>query len=211
MTVEKKPNKTKHKRVAFYIDGFNLYYGLREKGWRRYYWLDLAQLASNLVRKGEQVSVVHYFTARVAQPGSRQKIYLEALETVPTIQIHYGKFLKKNHECPKCGNIQTRLEEKMSDVNIATNLICNAFDDDFDRAILVSADSDLLGPVSLLLRRFPDKEITVAFPPRRFSKDLQDIAKTSIHIKERHLRNSQLPGKLVKVDGYVLTRPSNWK
>ena len=29
------------RRVAVYVDGFNLYYGLRSKGWRRYYWLDL--------------------------------------------------------------------------------------------------------------------------------------------------------------------------
>ena len=30
-----------HQRVAVYIDGFNLYYGLKSKGWSRYYWLDL--------------------------------------------------------------------------------------------------------------------------------------------------------------------------
>ena len=29
-------------RVSVYVDGFNLYYGLRSRGWRRYYWLDLS-------------------------------------------------------------------------------------------------------------------------------------------------------------------------
>ena len=28
-------------RVSVYVDGFNLYYGLKSKGWRRYYWLNL--------------------------------------------------------------------------------------------------------------------------------------------------------------------------
>jgi hypothetical protein len=27
-------------RVIVCIDGFNLYFGMREKGWQRYYWLD---------------------------------------------------------------------------------------------------------------------------------------------------------------------------
>ena len=31
-------------RVNAYIDGFNLYFGLKSKGWRRYYWLDLRAL-----------------------------------------------------------------------------------------------------------------------------------------------------------------------
>lgn len=29
-------------RVIAYVDGYNLYYGLRAKGWKRYYWLNAA-------------------------------------------------------------------------------------------------------------------------------------------------------------------------
>ena len=32
------------RRVAVYVDGFNLYYGLKSKGWRRFYWLDIRAL-----------------------------------------------------------------------------------------------------------------------------------------------------------------------
>ena len=32
------------RRVAAYVDGFNLYYGLKSKGWRRFYWLDIRAL-----------------------------------------------------------------------------------------------------------------------------------------------------------------------
>ena len=31
-------------RLAFYIDGFNLYFGLKDKGWRKYYLLNLHEL-----------------------------------------------------------------------------------------------------------------------------------------------------------------------
>jgi hypothetical protein len=37
-------------RVIVYIDGFNLYFALRSKGWRKYYWLDLARLAQKLIK-----------------------------------------------------------------------------------------------------------------------------------------------------------------
>jgi len=34
-------------RVIAYVDGFNLYFGLKSKGWRRYYWLNPRALALN--------------------------------------------------------------------------------------------------------------------------------------------------------------------
>ena len=33
------------RRVAVYVDGLNLHYGLRDAGFRRYYWLDLRRLS----------------------------------------------------------------------------------------------------------------------------------------------------------------------
>jgi hypothetical protein len=47
-------------RVVAYIDGFNLYYGLRSKGWRRYLWLDLNQLIASLLRPYQELSGVKY-------------------------------------------------------------------------------------------------------------------------------------------------------
>lgn len=43
-------------RVISYIDGFNLYFGLEHSGHKRYYWLDLVALDSNLL-KDDQVLV----------------------------------------------------------------------------------------------------------------------------------------------------------
>ena len=83
-------------RVTCYIDGFNLYYGLRSKGWRRYYWLDLRAMSENLLRPGQRLVAVRYFTARVSpQPGNiekpvRQNTYLDALATLQDLHIHYG-------------------------------------------------------------------------------------------------------------------------
>lgn len=40
-------------RVITCIDGFNLYFGLRRKGWRKYYWLDLVTLSRDLLKLGQ--------------------------------------------------------------------------------------------------------------------------------------------------------------
>ena len=75
-------------RVIVYIDGFNLYYGLRSKGWRRYYWLDCARLARNILTPNQHLALVRYFTARISgsagdpQKPKRQSVFLEALGDV---------------------------------------------------------------------------------------------------------------------------------
>ena len=53
------------KRVITYIDGFNLYFGLKEKGWRKYYWLDVQLLSHTLLRNYQDLVRTKYFTARL--------------------------------------------------------------------------------------------------------------------------------------------------
>ena len=75
-------------RLIFYIDGFNLYFGLRERGWRKYYWLNLQEMCSRLIRSGQELVKVQYFTARINQAKEdkrrRQLTYLEALTFLST-------------------------------------------------------------------------------------------------------------------------------
>ena len=106
-----------NERVIVYIDGFNLYYGLKAKGWRRYYWLDVRALAENLLRPGQLLVMVRYFTARISPSGGtsrfkRQGIFLEALETRANLHLHYGHYLAKSRRCSHCGANVTIYEEK---------------------------------------------------------------------------------------------------
>ena len=202
-------------RVAAYIDGFNLYYGLRSKGWRRYYWLDLRRLVERLLRPGQQLVAVRYFTTRVVPEPSdpdkakRQNTYLEALETLPDLRIHFGYFLPKERTCHRCEAILRTYEEKMTDVNIAVELLGDAQDDVFDTAMVVSGDSDLYGPIEAVRRRYPHKRVVVAFPPDRVSKKLR--SGPSFTIGRDAFRDSQLPAQVTNAHGHVLTRPSNWR
>jgi len=192
-------------RVAVYIDGFNLYYGLRTKGWRRYYWLDLRRLADHLLRPDQILVTVRYFTAPVfpelGDPTKplRQRAYLDALGTLPALSIHYGYFAPR----PRGG-----YEEKMTDVNIAVELLHDAHTDLFDTAILVSADSDLTSAVRAVRERY-GKRLIVAFPPARRSNELREAATGYRVIGADSLRNSQFP-EVVPTTGHQLRRPERW-
>ena len=204
-------------RVAVYIDGLNLYYGLKSKGWRRFYWLDLRLLAENLLKPGQELVVVRYFTTRISpepqDPGKavRQNTYLEALETLRDSYIHYGKHMPKNHTCLNCGSTWQTYEEKMTDVNIAVEMLGDVQDGVFDTAIVVSGDSDLTGPVTSIRSRYSNKQVIVAFPPDRVSKQLRQVATASFVIGRKKLDDSQLPDRVIRSNGYALNRPPSWR
>ena len=208
-----------------YIDGFNLYYGLREKGWRRYYWLNLASLVKNLLKPNQQLKKTKYFTARISagdnktplwlrkkmeQKRRRQTAYLEALDTLNDLQIFEGHYLGKTVKCKKCGNIWNTHEEKMTDVCLATELIVDAFRNSFDAALIISADSDLVPPINAVREIFPSKRIVVAFPPARSSFRLKQVANAFFTIGQAKFRKSMFPDSVKRLDGYVLKRPKEW-
>ena len=204
-------------RVAVYIDGFNLYYGLKSKGWRRYYWLDLRRMAENLLRPRQELVMVRYFTTRISpepqDPGKtvRQNTFLEALATLQDLYIHYGKYMPKEQTCLNCRATWQTYEEKMTDVNIAVELLGDAQDDVFDTAIIISGDSDLTGPVTAIRSRYSNKQVIVAFPPDRVSKQLRQVATASFVIGRKKLDDSQLPDRVIRSNGYALNRPPSWR
>ena len=201
-------------KVIVYIDGFNLYFGLKEKDWRRYLWLNLYTLSQNLIKGDQTLMAVKYFTSRISKPpdkSKRQSLFLEALESTKRIEIFYGHYLINTIECKKCGNIFPKPNEKMTDVNIAVEMLTDAFEKKYDTAILISADSDLSGPIRKVKALFPQKRIVIAFPPARFSFALQEIAHASFIIGRKKFKDNQFPDTIVKDDGYKLIRPTKWK
>ncbi len=202
-------------RVKAYVDGFNLYHGLREKHGRRYHWLDLEALIRSLLRRDQSLVGIDYFTARVRQqPDSetRQATYLDALTAhCSQVTIIEGRFQEKRRYCRACRVEMTLYEEKETDVSIAAALIEDAVNDVFDAAMLVSADSDLCPAVRAVGRLRPNKRIFAAFPPRRRSDDLRNVLGNAVFtIGDAKLRKALLPD-VVEARGVLLRRPSYWK
>lgn len=201
-------------RVIVYVDGFNLYYGMRDSKWKRYYWLDIRALATRLLLPGQSLVGVKYFTARVASPPSkvkRQGAYLEALDARAACEILYGRYQSSPEECRHCKKSYPRPREKMTDVRIATELLADAFEDRYDVAILVTADADLVPAIGRVRQLFPGKRLVAAFPPSRSSNDIRTVANAVTHIGRRMLAGCQLPDSVTKAGGVVLRRPGRWR
>jgi uncharacterized LabA/DUF88 family protein len=99
----------------------------------------------------------------------------------------------------------------MTDVNIATEMLSDAFADQFDVALLISADSDLVSPVRKVRHLFPDKRVVVVFPPARHSHALKSVANVCLHLDRATLVKSVFTDQVAKPDGFVLQRPAEWR
>ena len=202
------------KKVIAYVDGFNLYFGLKEKGWRQFYWLNIQLLVQNLLKSEQQLIVTKYFTARVIgspDKEKRQSTFIEALETLSNFEIFYGKYQLNPRYCQNCGFQDNVPNEKMTDVNIAVEMLSDAFNDKFDVALLISADSDLTPLIRSIKQMFPHKYIVVVFPPKRYSTELTTVADALLHINRAMLTRSVFPDKIKKADGFILQHPATWK
>jgi len=138
-------------------------------------------------------------------------VFLDALQTLSHFSVFYGHWLSNPVTCRKCGHTYESYHEKMTDVNIAVELMSDAFQDHLDVALLVSADSDLVGPVKAIRQFFPSKRVIIAFPPARHSAALKAVAHGYISIGRNVLAKSVFPDRVVKPDGFVLKRPAQWR
>lgn len=210
-------------RVNVYIDGFNLFYGLKlyERSGANYRWLDLGALCASLAGK-RRVGRIRYFTARVdgrgdPQSPQNQDTYLRALGTTPNLSIHLGRFLSSTIRMPLANSPTTgprtveviKTEEKGSDVNIATYLLLDCFREEFDMAFVISNDSDLIEPIRIVRQEF-GCPVGVFNPQRRFSSALKQVATFYTKIDEERLRSSQFPDVVYDHAG-ELRRPDAWR
>lgn len=96
-------------RLIAYIDGFNLYYGLRDARLRSSRWLDLYGMCTSLLKSSQRLELVRYFTTRVrGDPNAahRQSVFIDALLARGGIEIDFGHFLSSSARCRSCGAVR---------------------------------------------------------------------------------------------------------
>jgi uncharacterized LabA/DUF88 family protein len=199
-------------RYCFYIDGFNVYYSINTRRYRQYKWLDYCKVAESIVRPEDKISGIFYFTTFVSwKPDSviRHKQYIKILRSVG-VDVIFGRFTKKKMRCHICGKKYWTREEKETDVNIAVHLICDAMNDLYDRAVIVSGDTDLIPIIEAVHKYIPDKEIGVLFPLRRYNNSLQKAADFSITMREHMLLKCQFPEEIT-IGSTTIKRPVEWQ
>jgi len=195
-------------RACVYVDGFNLYYGALKNS--PYKWLNIARLCQ-IMLPHDSIQQIKYFTAlvnpRPKDPNqlTRQQIYLRALETIPRLEIVYGHFL--THEIsmplapPKTGYAKViKTEEKGSDVNLALHLLTDGFRNQYDIAVIVSNDSDLLLPIQFVKKEL-GKMIGILNPQQHPSKVLIANADFIKNIRQGVLSKCLFPETLIDSKG----------
>ena len=186
-----------------------------------YRWLDIGKLATLLLPQ-HQIGRIRYFTALVtSRPGDptqaqRQQAYLRALQTIPDITLHYGHLLPKTkrrplaHQ-PASGPRTVEIldtEEKGSDVNLASYLLLDGFEDEYEMAVVVSNDSDLQLPISMTRTKL-GKQVGVFDPSRKRSFELHSAASWYRPLRQGPLGASQFPDTLSDGEG-LITKPAGW-
>jgi hypothetical protein len=206
-------------KTRLYIDGFNFYYGcLKDSPFK---WLNPAALAA-LLLPGHTIDAIHYFSANVtARPGNpdqpiRQQTYFRALRTLPNLTIQLGYF--KTHAVrmplvsPPPGGPGTalvwRTDEKGSDVNLATQMLIDGFVGAYDCAVLVTNDSDLLGPIRAVRARL-GKKVGILNPQKRPARALHGEVDFYKQIRGGVLGASQFATPLSDATG-VFHKPATW-
>lgn len=196
------------KRVKCFVDGFNLYHAIADLKLNHLKWLNLKKLMEAFIKPTqEQLDAVFYFSAYPTWLEGSYRRHLTYVEALKHYGVHpiIGHFKEKQKKCLKCGARWCAHEEKQSDVNLAIHLLHQAHINGFDKAFLVTADSDLCPVIDLVLDTFPEKELVILTPPGRYEIAREIRSKVStVKIKQKHIAVSLLPEKITTRSGEVL-------
>jgi uncharacterized LabA/DUF88 family protein len=200
------------KRVAVFIDGFNLHHAVDNLKKDHLKWLDLRKLARVYAPSSHyEITSVFYFSAYatwIHREHQRHKTYVEALRASGVTPI-LGHFNKKEASCSCCDHKWIKHEEKQSDVNLALYILNEAYKNSYDTAFIVSADSDLAPAIRMTKAAFPEKKFKILTPPtKKHCLSLVDAANTKpAYIKEIHLERCLLPEVIALDNGETVIRP----
>jgi hypothetical protein len=206
-------------RANVYVDGFSLYYAAL-KG-TPYKWLNLRRLCRFLLPI-DRIHRIRYFTTLPSlfpwdqSKGQPLLTYIRALETLPGLSVHYGSFRVGSDSLPVSGRRDAKREyvivreAKGSDVTLASMLLADGFQGDYEVAVVISTDSDLALPMRLVRTRL-QLPVGLLKPGerRRFSNELVRAATFYKPIREGVLAASQFPPQLTDAHG-TITKPSGW-
>lgn len=206
-----KPELPKKKRAALYVDGFNLYYPLEKNGKPFLKWLNLWRLGERLSKPLDANLIKVVFCTAIPEENigkrDRHNKYIAALIAVNVT------VLKGHHVFDSDLN---KMTEKQSDINVALSLIMDAYDDSYDIAYLLSADSDQAATGRVFSSRFPSKSlISVAPPTKEPPHKLRPYAKKSFALTFEDIELCLFGGTISGKAGLIVrpteyAPPSGW-
>jgi len=202
-----------NKNVIFFIDGFNLYHAINaSRKYHKYKWLNLSKLANLYITKNEKIVDILYFTALATwnqDKVKKHKLFIRANE-LNGVHVIYGEFKKRDKFCNLCKKKYQTFEEKQTDVNIALQLFKLSIENKYDKAIIISGDSDLIPSINAVRKTFPNKQIGVIIPIGRRAEELKHACDFYMKMKEKHLDSAMSEQKIKTIENEFLVCPPEW-
>jgi hypothetical protein len=101
-------------------------------------------------------------------------------------------------------------EEKGSDVNLGTHLLYDALKGHFDKAIVITNDSDLCEPIRLAVSE--GIPIGIVNPHRNAptNRKLACVASFEIPLRGRTISSCQMPNPVTAANGKQIHKPKEW-
>ena len=208
-------------KICVYIDGYNFYHALdrfsikNNKKYEHYKWLNLYKLMQFYLQPTDKLVSIYYFSAYadwLPEASNRHKLYIKALES-QGIKFIEGRFAEKEKHCKLCEKTSRGHEEKETDVSIGLYLLSDAYEDVFNKAILVSQDSDLYPVAKMMKEKFSDKKLKIITPLNSpHSGRVTSIVgkKERGMIQEMHVKQSLFDRKIKLSNGKIITRPRKY-
>lgn len=189
-------------RVIVYVDGYNLFHGIRsfrdDRGevLDQMQRVDLNKLSTSLLSKARRLDQVYYFSALAEwRPDDYKKhsIYIRDHKK-SGVSVQLGHFKKKSRICEHCGKRNITHEEKETDIHIALQMLEDAFDDLFDTAFIMSTDADLVPVIRSIRKRYQEKRFVMALPKPRLktARDMMHASDIVIPLTATRIKNHQL-------------------
>lgn len=199
--------------LRIYIDGFNLYHAIDKLGEPELKWINFQTVAKALIRPGETLDTIHFFTAVWPYESTKQKRHENfiAAQEAYGVKVHRGKFSKPRRWCEKHERNCPFREEKQTDVAIALRMLGDALDGSDQRMILVTADSDQI-PTATAIALLDNVKLTLAFPPGRSgeARELGNHIPDRFELTRQRLLTSKLPRTVMHNGRAVAHMPSHY-
>lgn len=198
-------------RAAVYIDGFNLYYPVRDMNENHLKWCNFKSLSGLLCEEnGHDLVKVVFCTAiqkHNSEAAARHKL-LNAAQLAVGTEILEGHYVWDDD--------RDKHTEKQSDINVALSLVLDGIDDVYDWAYLVSADSDQAATARFFRERLPEKSLAIVAPPNRTPPSkAKPYADLSFTILKSQIENSLFPQYVPNGERFVVRPmaydpPAHW-
>lgn len=204
--MDENQDKIAPNRAAVYIDGFNLYHPIKEMGENHLKWCNLWRLSELLCEPNNLTltKVVLCTAMQIHRPET-----LGRHRTFNNAQIANGVVVIEGHYI--YSDDLGRHTEKQSDINVALSLILDGLDNVYDRAFLISADSDQAATARTFKERLPDKTLAIVAPPDRHPPEKAvSYSGIGFSIKKEQIESSLLPAYVKGVDGGLFRRPAEY-